>query len=370
MALPQTYYDILSRKDNNIINYVNKDIEPLENDEPFGDLDDFKNSFDAYRESLLEKLVQFVLRQSSEVSYQEAREYIIRSEDYARTVFSAKAEYLAMVNYSLYGKKTFHIAPNLVQHLSNTNLDVDANMISLPFTSCLFVYNDITTVDALQPFIDDNNKTSSIIPINVFCSISNTDEGERKIVFACWQADHKGTTLFMTRELLLRKSWRLTDILKTDWTDIYGKEESQDSDFTEETDKMFYNEGLAFFRIILNTILYISSFDSDMKEMLSPYPSMKKGLAAIKKASKKKKARYNLNKVSKLNYISVGRNVQPISCLSKPNGNKMETRFMVRGHWRKQPCGPGLSERKLLYIQPYYKGPEMAEMVSKPYKVK
>jgi len=33
-------------------------------------------------------------------------------------------------------------------------------------------------------------------------------------------------------------------------------------------------------------------------------------------------------------------------------------RWVVRGHWRKQPCGPNYSEIKVIYIAPFIKGPE------------
>lgn len=43
---------------------------------------------------------------------------------------------------------------------------------------------------------------------------------------------------------------------------------------------------------------------------------------------------------------------------------------MVRGHWRQQPHGPGGRERKLLWIRPHYKGPDLAAVINKPYLVK
>lgn len=33
-------------------------------------------------------------------------------------------------------------------------------------------------------------------------------------------------------------------------------------------------------------------------------------------------------------------------------------RWLVAGHWRWQPCGPGRTERRLTYVRPYVKGPE------------
>lgn len=41
-----------------------------------------------------------------------------------------------------------------------------------------------------------------------------------------------------------------------------------------------------------------------------------------------------------------------------PGSVEWSRRWMVRGHWRQQPCGPGNSERKLRWIDPYVKGPE------------
>lgn len=38
----------------------------------------------------------------------------------------------------------------------------------------------------------------------------------------------------------------------------------------------------------------------------------------------------------------------------------LSVRFMVRGHWRQQACGPKHGQRKPLFIQPFIKGPDDA----------
>ncbi len=38
-------------------------------------------------------------------------------------------------------------------------------------------------------------------------------------------------------------------------------------------------------------------------------------------------------------------------------GWKLRSRYVVRGHWRSQPCGPGRAERKRIWIAPHWKGP-------------
>lgn len=44
-------------------------------------------------------------------------------------------------------------------------------------------------------------------------------------------------------------------------------------------------------------------------------------------------------------------------------GRVYRHRWMVRGHWTHQPCGPGRSQRQLIYREPYIKGPAGAPLL-------
>lgn len=46
---------------------------------------------------------------------------------------------------------------------------------------------------------------------------------------------------------------------------------------------------------------------------------------------------------------------------------KLDKRFIVRGHWKRQPCGPGATERRLRFVEPYWKGPADAPVVARIY---
>lgn len=46
-------------------------------------------------------------------------------------------------------------------------------------------------------------------------------------------------------------------------------------------------------------------------------------------------------------------------------GGKLSVQFLVRGHWKNQRHGPAHSLRKLIQIEPYWKGPEDAKIVAK-----
>jgi hypothetical protein len=48
---------------------------------------------------------------------------------------------------------------------------------------------------------------------------------------------------------------------------------------------------------------------------------------------------------------------------------RVSKRFVVRGHWRQQACGPARSERKRMWIQPFWKGPAAGEKLVRAYRV-
>jgi hypothetical protein len=48
---------------------------------------------------------------------------------------------------------------------------------------------------------------------------------------------------------------------------------------------------------------------------------------------------------------------------------KLKARFLVRGHWRNQACGPGRTERRRTWIEPHYRGPEAGERLARAYRV-
>ena len=51
------------------------------------------------------------------------------------------------------------------------------------------------------------------------------------------------------------------------------------------------------------------------------------------------------------------------------SGKTLNVKFIVRGHWRNQACGKDHLDRKRMWIYPYWKGPEMSEIVNRKYKL-
>jgi len=50
-------------------------------------------------------------------------------------------------------------------------------------------------------------------------------------------------------------------------------------------------------------------------------------------------------------------------------GKAPSVQSLVRGHWKKQACGPGNVLRKVIHVEPYWRGPEDAPIVTRPHEL-
>jgi hypothetical protein len=47
----------------------------------------------------------------------------------------------------------------------------------------------------------------------------------------------------------------------------------------------------------------------------------------------------------------------------------LSVQTLVRGHWKRQRCGPGGAERRYMHIEPYWRGPEDAPIAVRPHVI-
>ena len=317
----------------------------------------------------------------------------INQVELSRVVDTLTFEYYAVVNFGLAGKKAFSFSNHLTDHLGHTELTVNASLIQLPFTSCLFVFSAPSIIAAAHSALGETGRRKAMAglldystPISVFLSLLPPRENRphRELAILAFHArSAQRYYLLAKRELLLRDDWSLEAVLQTDWSRIYAGQEtdvdrSAEGEYRAPTDEAFYTDGLAFYRTILNAILYVSSAEADQHAELSPRAAMHARAAAIASGPKRKRAREEARRWSALDYIDVGTSVGPIRVgpdsdkgmtESMGGGSHPKVRFIVRGHWRHQAHGPGRELRRLVWIRPFYKGPEMAALVNKPYLV-
>jgi hypothetical protein len=119
-------------------------------------------------------------------------------------------------------------------------------------------------------------------------------------------------------------------------------------------------------RLAVNVTLYLSSPDAEREEVVRDANPTADGVRALEANSTapSKEAAMQQNKQPRrrtsVSFIVVGRSVD-FDRHSAPTGRKISVRFMVRGHWRTQPWGPGRTFKRLKWIPPHWNGPESAE---------
>lgn len=398
MVLPSTYYDFLMAVRPFIIELAELDAQDLRRklgpQAAIQSVDDYESRFGQCVELVDNQIFGYVSRDTG-FSVEHIRSSMHDVLPYARAEYASlyatiNHEYHVAVNFHLAGKKTFHFSDNLSEHLANTEINLKCSLIQLPFATCLFSFTSRAVVDAMYK-VDEKMKSGFdySAPISVFLTILPEDERHagRRLVICAWHAHCPDTVyLMLKRELYLADDWTLEKALHTDWEDISQENrwqglhvDSQNNSIKSISDDTFYTDGLAFYRIILNAVLYLSSEQAELIPQDSTRRTLETRLNGVSSQSKRRKLLKRSRRHSCLDYYEVGSSIGTIvieKAIPDEHGevasakSKPLVRFMVRGHWRNQPCGQGSQRRKLIWIRPYYKGADVAATINKPYVVK
>lgn len=74
--------------------------------------------------------------------------------------------------------------------------------------------------------------------------------------------------------------------------------------------------------------------------------------------SKKQRAEFLSKYALDVRYVRLGRSGESTHGSAMDSSSKLDKRVLVRGHWRRQPCGPRNTERKIIWVEPFFRGPE------------
>jgi hypothetical protein len=121
--------------------------------------------------------------------------------------------------------------------------------------------------------------------------------------------------------------------------------------------------GHELMRVVLNTLLYIQSADANLMDVNEVPEWVRR---ARRKGSKLERTRAReYAKTNDVRYVAVGRTLayneneqESETSASSGSERKISQKFIVRGHWREQPCGKERKDRKRLWIKPFWKGPD------------
>ena len=403
MALPPTYYDFVRKLRPFVAELAEQDAQDLltqpQSPETIHSVDDYDSRFEQcikrVDQEILERIAHFSGMTIEQLRSEFAEAYLQARAQLASLYSTINYEYHSLVNFALAGKKTFHFSDNLAEHLANTEINLKAALIQLPFPTCQFTFTSRTVINVMHNIQGDTDSwvknTEGLdysAPISVFLTIhpANTNLLGRKLLICAWHAKlPKNSYLMLKRELYLNDSWTLEQVLRTDWETLTSDNRDiglsinvNDDTIAHQDDGTFYTDGLTFYRTILNAVLYLSSDQAELTAKASPHREIEDKAKGITSPSKRRKLLQTAGRYTALDYQEVGQSVGPIVIQkSKVESNeagkgsgKPLVRFMVRGHWRRQPHGPENQERKLIWIRPYYKGSDLAATINKPYLVK
>jgi len=279
------------------------------------------------------------------------------------------------LTYSFYkhGKKIFRFEKNLTEMLLKTDLNnVDAEYVKPPFT-CIYI--DVP----FNLFTKDVNGTNySLRGLYVYdMPVDHMDtetldkqlgKGYIKLlrmqaIFTTEEKYEDDTDSIVHNFSLRLKKGNIFEQLK----DNYSRSTLEDFEI-ELSDEMI--------SFVVNAILYLHS---DKKVLHYIKPQYLELLENKKSPKKRKKLERKYSNLSKLAYYQVGRDIVIDNKSNKRvnsanQSNTKETaqpkQWIVRGHWRNQAFGPGLKERKYVWVRPYIKGNEEGSLVEKNYTVK
>lgn len=376
--MKKTYWDIVKFNRPELIKLITVDVEYFKKNPPLSAKPDDRAgpNLDTYRNyHLLEYFntkYGHLKHRISKEEFESLYHQVVNSEDYQNYIEPIIDEYFSLVNFAYSGKKVFFFSNNLCEHLLNTQLNVSSELLRLPFETTLFVFSSKTIIQEYKKLLNKDFIPENI-PISVIITEKKSAYGKRELLFSIWQADENYNYAYVVRTLLIKDGYKLENTLKTNWKDHTNIQ--IESNF----DKRLQTEGLDFFRIILNGILYLSSNKPDIIEKISPHTELYERYKSLKSGRKKSKILKKMNQFSELNYNLVGSKIGEI-LIQKPTNNKysndrhptykLKYKFLVRGHWRNQPFGEKNKERKLIFINPYYKGPDFASEINKQYSVR
>jgi len=386
--LPLTHYDRIKRLRPEMFEYLAQEVQHVRDiawNGPVASVDDIESQvFTPCLMSLANKYCDDFAR-SMGVPVEYVAPQIKGSQEFSLLMHGLNQDYHNLLNFELAGKKTFFFHENITDHLIATELSIDADLVRTPFDTSLFLFSSRTAIDAAYSFLGHAAQPEDYrYPLSVFVTTlpDRSNSEWRKILMGVSHWRGSQLTFMIKREVAIRPGWKLDDALRTDWEKLGDTGEGVflglDGSARETDDAEFFTEGLSLFRLVLNAILYLGSSDPDIISRCSGREAALQQAEQIRSSVKAKKAKQEAKKESELNYASIGESVTPIyvrkdaaqHSVGEGGGfREYASRFIVRGHWRNQPCGPGLSERKLLWIKPYYKGPEISEIVNRPYVV-
>jgi hypothetical protein len=261
-----------------------------------------------------------------------------------------------MVNFDLHRRKAFWVDAALSYMLEHTDLDVAGGELRVPFPSFALALTDrhaLSLGERLLARTKDDPLRGQILRV-VTVYVSEERRGGDRALEITFAFDALGAELPSLVPYAVPAGSESSVREFLDW--VAPPPPATDP----PTPDVSPVRGLL--RLVINAILYATSsgVTPEVRTALPQAPKQPKLLLAPARSS---------DSVYFLPGTIDIRSVRRFQELERaPGGGSMLSRFMVRGHWRRPQ--KGWADQKLRWIEPYWKGPDMATVIERAYKLK
>jgi|GEM_PF-1947808 len=284
-----------------------------------------------------------------------------------RTVIGTlEMEYFALLNFMLAGEKVFYIFPKLVEQLTATELDAPVSMLTAPFHSCMLVYQDPHVIQLFHRCFTEGGVIAEYeTPVSV--SVTETGEGDERTLVIIAARMSSGFTYYgiMRKSFPLRGPLSVGEALRGELIrekPVSAAEGSGGDDTAENEEYSDLDFQEAFFRIVLNSLLYLSSKNRDQKSEKSPIDNLEREIKHAKSPKLKKKMEESLaakkERCSAWPYVLVGSSLKKSKSqnlfIAQDIGDwyGMLKGIAAKGRWTSGASGKEPDRKTLVWSEP------------------
>lgn len=262
-----------------------------------------------------------------------------------------------LVNYHLHRRKCFWVDEALAYMLAHTDVDVCGRELRLPFPSFALVFTDrhvLSLAERLLARQEECVLAGRYLRVATVFVTEHGNDGERTVQ-VCFALDALGADLpvLATYAIPLKDDQQIAEYV-----------ESIAPSPQVEPAVPNANPLAGLLQVTINAILYATS--AGIEPELRQAPARAPGRPRARGGPP---LTYSSDAVFFLPgaiEISRVRHLQELERI--PDGRTILRRFMVRGHWRR--AAASWSDQRMRWIQPYWKGPDMATIIERTYKLK
>jgi hypothetical protein len=244
-----------------------------------------------------------------------------------------------LTDFEVHRRKTFWVDRALSWQLGQTDLDITAVDLRLPFVAFALVFTDRLALSLAERLVAATRPKAPIA--GHFAHV---------------------VTVYVTAEGGALRLRIAVDPLGSDLPEIVVHDVPLVGQIRGvESDKIPAPlPGLV--HLVVSAILYATSPGNEPQRRASPGTTPRRTWAPRQEG-------YTSDEVWFLpGAIEISRLRQMQELERAPGGRQLINRFMVRGHWRRP--NPTWKDQSLRWVEPYWKGPELGSVIEKAYKLK